>query len=617
MKKCRKLTVLFLAVILMLPGGTAKAATVPDPVSPSNITSVSKTNSITLKWKAASGATLYKIRRRTPSESSYTTIASVTDTSFTDTKLLAGQKYYYRVYSANSAGNSAKPDTYAVYTLPQGVPASDITFSVTSNSVVLRWKAVSDVKSYHVYRRKPSESEYKEVATTASDVLTYTDTHLKSDANYYYRIFTENEAGLSESAEVKKTRTALATVTKDEQPDDNSKVEKNDTPDGNTNTNTGGGSNSSGNGSGTGSNTSTGTNSNTNTNTNTNTTVDERETCELRYDLNGGTGNVAPQTALEGDTVSLTTERPTSTFRITLDANDGVVSQKSISVPAEFSAWCEERDGDGELYCSGSSLKVDEDMLLFAIYRATVPNLPTPTKEGSTFQGWVNDDDEVVYAGMSFYGNMELVAEWEEEPEPDPIPGGTTGKEPVDENDDDFGDDEGEEDEYEDGEGNEWNDNENDDEDGETEFEIGDTITKGGLTYEVTENEDDATVCVTGAAKGRQANISIPATIEEGDTVFRVTEIEGYAFAGNRKITSVKIGKNVKKIGECAFYRCAKLKKISIATTRLTKKSIGKQAFQKTAKKVTVSVPKSKAKLYREILRKKGISAKVKFKTQK
>ena len=54
------------------------------------------------------------------------------------------------------------------------------------------------------------------------------------------------------------------------------------------------------------------------------------------------------------------------------------------------------------------------------------------------------------------------------------------------------------------------------------------------------------------------------------------------------------------------------LTKVTVKSTVL--KSIGSKAFAKGSKKITVTLPKKKAKAYKKLFKKSGISKKAKYK---
>src|SRR5690606_14931974 len=62
---------------------------------------------IDLSWSAALGAETYHVKRATVSGGPYTTIASPTGTSFSDTGLHESTTYYYVLSASNISGESS------------------------------------------------------------------------------------------------------------------------------------------------------------------------------------------------------------------------------------------------------------------------------------------------------------------------------------------------------------------------------------------------------------------------------------------------------------------------------------------------------------------------------
>ena len=198
---------------------------------------------------------------------------------------------------------------------------------------------------------------------------------------------------------------------------------------------------------------------------------------------------------------------------------------------------------------------------------------------------------------------------------------------------------------------------------------VPESVTVEGVTYAVNEIADNAfkgnktveSVVIPKSVKeiGDNAfsgctklkSVTIPGSVTEiGDKAFSgctnlksvkipesVTEIGDKAFSGCKKLNSVTIGKNVAEIGDSAFVNCSaltkatlpanvtklgsnifkgckKLKTITIKTKKLTSKNIAKNAFKGVGNKVTIKVPKKMKKAYTKLLRKKGLSKKVKIK---
>ena len=115
----------------------------------------------------------------------------------------------------------------------------------------------------------------------------------------------------------------------------------------------------------------------------------------------------------------------------------------------------------------------------------------------------------------------------------------------------------------------------------------------------------------------KKKKIVIPDQVTINGYTYKVTSIADNAFKNNKNITTVIIGKNIKRIGKKAFNGCKSLRNITIKTKLLKKNTVGSKAFTKAGsknyKKLKVKVPKKKLKLYKKILRKKGLSKKAKM----
>lgn len=85
-----------------------------------------------------------------------------------------------------------------------------------------------------------------------------------------------------------------------------------------------------------------------------------------------------------------------------------------------------------------------------------------------------------------------------------------------------------------------------------------------------------------------------------------------YDFKDCTRLQSITLGKNLKSIGDSAFYNNKKLKSVNIKSTKLNK--VGKSAFSKIYSKAKFTVPKSKLKKYKKLIKKNGLAPKnVKF----
>ncbi len=101
------------------------------PAAPTGLQAAAGNGQVSLTWNPSSGATSYNVKRSTTSGGPYTTIASPTTPSYTDTGLTNGTPYYYVVTAVNSAGES-NPSSQATAT-PVGTQA-DVTITINPSS---------------------------------------------------------------------------------------------------------------------------------------------------------------------------------------------------------------------------------------------------------------------------------------------------------------------------------------------------------------------------------------------------------------------------------------------------------------------------------------------------
>ena len=105
----------------------------------------------------------------------------------------------------------------------------------------------------------------------------------------------------------------------------------------------------------------------------------------------------------------------------------------------------------------------------------------------------------------------------------------------------------------------------------------------------------------------------VPDTITVNGTKLKVTAVGASAFAGNKKIKTVTLGKNITKIGTKAFYKAKNLSQIIVNGNTI--KSIGKNAFSGVKKNCKITVLAKDKKQYKKIVKliKKAGAKKVKF----
>jgi len=188
---------------------SAEAAGVPGvvnaPSAPQNPSAVAAGGTITMSWSAPAsngGAPVssYNVYRGTApgAEAAY---ATVTGTSYTDSAVTLGTKYYYTVTAVNSAGEgSPSAEVSATAATVPGTVTNLVARTATSRGVTLTWSAPaangSAILGYKLYRSRSSGTEtYYVTVTCAGGSCSYTDTNTTRNAIYYYKIAAYNAVG--------------------------------------------------------------------------------------------------------------------------------------------------------------------------------------------------------------------------------------------------------------------------------------------------------------------------------------------------------------------------------------------------------------------------------------
>jgi Glycoside hydrolase family 44/Fibronectin type III domain len=132
------LCVLIVSTFVFLPGcggnsgGGGGGGGGQPPVTPSGLTATAGNQQVALTWSVSSSATSYHVKRATVSGGPYSTIASPTTNSYTDTSLTNGTAYYYVVSAVNANGESGNSgEKSATPAVP--VTGAQVTIDVLAN----------------------------------------------------------------------------------------------------------------------------------------------------------------------------------------------------------------------------------------------------------------------------------------------------------------------------------------------------------------------------------------------------------------------------------------------------------------------------------------------------
>src|SRR5208337_1832743 len=162
---------------------------------------------------ASSGTTSYNVKRSTTNGGPYTTVASPTTASYTNTGLTNGTPYYYVLTAVNTVGESnPSVQATATPTAPVTVPPVPTGLQATAGNaqISLTWNASSGATSYNIKRSTTNGGPYTTIASPATP--SYTNSGLTNGTPYYYVVTAVNSAGESNPS-VQATATPTAPVT--------------------------------------------------------------------------------------------------------------------------------------------------------------------------------------------------------------------------------------------------------------------------------------------------------------------------------------------------------------------------------------------------------------------
>jgi fibronectin type 3 domain-containing protein len=144
---------------------TVKNITIPLEPMPVTINSLSYANgAVAIRWDAPPAADGYKVYRKVAGGSWTTIKKNTTETSFTDTNVTAGTKYYYVVRShIGGVYNTGWTATVQSITIPASAPqpVTITNLEYANGAVNIAWAASPGAESYRVMRKVSGGSDRK------------------------------------------------------------------------------------------------------------------------------------------------------------------------------------------------------------------------------------------------------------------------------------------------------------------------------------------------------------------------------------------------------------------------------------------------------------------------
>lgn len=149
-------------------------------------------NTISIEWTKVEGATGYDIYRKTTGTySKIGTVDKQSTVTFKDEKAVTGVRYQYTVRAFYNKNGIKRVSTCENYIHGTAYPSNPNLTSVTSveyNAIELKWDRVDGANGYKIYRKLPSDKNYKELITLYEQTDKYTDQTVTCGTTYQYII---------------------------------------------------------------------------------------------------------------------------------------------------------------------------------------------------------------------------------------------------------------------------------------------------------------------------------------------------------------------------------------------------------------------------------------------
>ena len=160
--------------------------TVSGIITAPSITLKNTTSGINIKWSAVSGVPKYRILRK-EGNGSFTALAKISGTSYTDKTAVEGKTYTYTIRCMNDSGSyiGIYDKTGKSITAESPIYVSVSRVVIAPNGVVVKWGAVDGINKYRILRKAEGESSFTAIAKV-SDTTTYTDSNVVNGKTYTY-----------------------------------------------------------------------------------------------------------------------------------------------------------------------------------------------------------------------------------------------------------------------------------------------------------------------------------------------------------------------------------------------------------------------------------------------
>ena len=153
--------------------------------------------SVKLTWNQDASAAGYYIYRSVKENGTYRKIKTITKNTiltYTDTKIVPGKKFYYKIaaYTKGAGGTAAAGEMSQAVTGQTKAQAPQLVAihpNLTNRSVSLEWKKAANASGYRIYRSVYKDKGFAKIKDlTGGSFVGYEDRSVVPGGTYYYRL---------------------------------------------------------------------------------------------------------------------------------------------------------------------------------------------------------------------------------------------------------------------------------------------------------------------------------------------------------------------------------------------------------------------------------------------
>ena len=162
------------------------------PAAPSAPTDLAANpgNPVLLTWNPTRSATNYNIKRALAAPGPYTNITSASLPDFSDTNIISGMPYFYKVSAVGIFGESIDSSVISVTACSTPTAPAGLTSGSSGSQIMLAWNSVPGATSYNL-SRATSATPFTPLAGALAGT-SFTDTNVVQGTTYFYIVAASN-----------------------------------------------------------------------------------------------------------------------------------------------------------------------------------------------------------------------------------------------------------------------------------------------------------------------------------------------------------------------------------------------------------------------------------------